>query len=225
MSLTITINGINSELEANFNPPLNLNENYECGLLYFSSYNSIPNIHCKNNNFSYGDDKNLQLPVGTYDLYDIQEHIVSKIKDCEFDILPNNNTFKCSLMCTKTLNFDKENSIGTVFGFPKVKLEPNKWHESMNPINIQTVSVIRITCDIVQGSYINGAPSHIIHEFVPTAAPGFRIIEKPQNIIYLPVNKSYLSTLNIKIVDSNNNAIDFRGEELQLGLHLRKTLK
>lgn len=124
-------------------------------------------------------------------------------------------------MCTETVDFTVDNSIGSLLGFSKQKLEPNKWHESNNEVNIQPVSVIRITCDIVQGSYINGEPSHIIHEFVPSVAPGFRYIEAPINVIYFPIQKSYISSLNIKVIDDNDNCINFRQENIHLRLHLR----
>lgn len=49
MSITVTISGNKSELITYFQPPLNLIDQYECGLLYFFVLNSawgwkIPNI-------------------------------------------------------------------------------------------------------------------------------------------------------------------------------------
>ena len=224
MSVTITITGNKSELETNFHPSLNVGDKYECGLLYFSAFNSIPNINLKNNIFSYGDnDKQLKLPCGTYDLHDISDYLENNLNDCEIKIKPNSNTLKCSLFCTKTVNFDTESTIGSLLGFPKTKLVANKWHESTNPVNILPVSVIRIECDLVLGSYVNGLPSHIIYEFVPNISPGHRYIEVPKNIIYFPINRRNISSVTIKIVDENGEHIDFRGENIQLRLHLRRS--
>lgn len=224
MSATITITGHESVLESYFHPTLHLKKEYECGLLYFSATNSVSNVNSTNNIFHYDDDddKQLHIPAGCYDLYDIQDYLSQHLTDCKIELKPNNNTLKCLLYCSKTVNFERDNSIGQLLGFCRTKLEPNKWHESKSAVNILSLTVIRIECDLIQGSYINGLPSHIIHEFVPNVPPGHQFVEVPHNIIYFPINKTDISSLSVKIVDDHNNPIDFRKEKIQLRLHLRK---
>lgn len=222
MSVTLSIAGNNSLLESYFQPPLTFGDQCECGLLNFTAVNSIPNITSCNNIFSY-DNKKLEIPVGNYDLESLVNYLENNIHACDIIIKASSNTLKCYLYCSKTVNFDVENCIGKLLGFSNVKLEANKWHESVNPVNILPLSVIRIECDLVQGSYINGLPSHIVHEFIPDVPPGYRFIEVPKNIIYLPVTKNSISSLTIKVVDESGNFIDFRGETVQLRLHLRKS--
>lgn len=136
MSITVTISGNKSELDTFFQPPLYLSGQFECGLLYFSVLNSIPNARINNN------------------------------------IIP----------------------------------------------------VIRIECDLVHGSYSNGLPTHIIHEFVSNTATGQQIIEIPRNPIYFPVNKNTITSISIKIVDQFGFCINFREEHknIELRLHIRK---
>lgn len=222
MSITITFTGNKSKLETNFNPPLHIDNEYECGLLFFSALNSIPNVNNNRNVFIYGDNK-LILPCGTYDLYDINEYLNDNMKNAYIQLIPNNNTLTCSLYCSETVNFDADSSIGPLLGFSNTLLEANKWHESPNQVNIQPVSVIRVECDLVQGSYINGLPSHIIHEFTPNIPPGYRYIEVPKKVIYFPVNKINISSINIKILDENGKCIDFRKENILVRIHLRKS--
>lgn len=145
------------------------------------------------------------------------------VNDCTIQLKPNNNTLKCSIYCSKTIHFEKENSIGQLLGFGKMILEAHKWHDSENLVNILPLSVIRIECDLIQGSYLNGLPTHTIHEFIPSVPPGHRYIEVPRNIIYHPINRRNISSVTIKIVDGHGNLIDFRKEKIQLRLHLRKT--
>lgn len=224
MSSTVTITGNNSILESQLYPPLNVNDDWECGLLYFSAFNSIPNVTAKNNIFSHGTKKNqLILPRGTYDFYDICNYLKNHLTDCKVIIKPNYNTSKCSLFCTDVVNFDEDYSIGCLLGFPKAKLKPNIWHESETPVNIHAVSVIRIECNLIKESYINGLSSHVIHEFVPNVPHGHRFIEVPRNIVYLPINKKNISLIIIKILDESGNYIDFRKENIQLRLHLRRS--
>lgn len=223
MSITLTITGNKSILQTKFLPPLNIDDSYECGLLYVSVFNSVPNINDINNTFFYGDGGEcIKLPVGAYDIQHLCEHINNNTKDCKIEIDGNSNTLTCSLYCNKTVNFQNETGFGSLLGFPKVKLQPNKWHESVYPINILPLSLIRIECDLVHGSYTNGSPSHIIYEFVPNVPPGHRFVEKPRNIIYYPVMKNNISDITVKLIDLEGNIIDFREEEIVLCLHLRK---
>lgn len=224
MSLTLTMTGNEPILESHFQPPLSIEDNWECGLIFFSAINSISNVNTTNNIFAYGDDgETLKIPCGTYDLYDLLSFLETNVNNCEINIKPNTNTLKCSIYCTKTIHFEEKNSIAKLLGFNNKKLEANKWHESEIPVSILPVSVIRIECDVVQGSYVNGLPSHIIHEFVPNVPPGHRFIEVPNNIIYLPVIKKNISKITVKIVDSLGKCIDFRRENILLRLQLRKS--
>lgn len=70
MSIALTVTGKNSLLKSYFQPPLNVGENCECGLLYFSALNSIPNITDKNNVFAYGDKGDqIKIPYGILMIY------------------------------------------------------------------------------------------------------------------------------------------------------------
>lgn len=224
MSYTLTFSGNQSMLETTFHPPLILEDDYECGLLYFSVFNAIPNITSDNNVFTYGEKNNeIKIPNGSYDLLDIYEYINDNI-DCELRIKSNCNTSTVSIYCSKSINFKASTSIGSILGFQKGILEANKWHVSVNPVSILPVSVIRIECDLVQGSYIEGISSHIIYEFMPNVSPCYRFIEKPINIIYFPVKTKSIASVTVKIIDQNGNNINFGGENIQMCIHLRKPI-
>lgn len=223
MSFTLSITGNSSVLTTNYSPTLELNGDYECALLHFSTFNSIPNITRSNNKFYYGTKKVVEIPEGAYELQDICDYLKSNIKNCIFDLNCNNNTLKTSIYCTEEIHFEKPNSIGNLLGFGRVTLQGNKLHESLLPVNILPTTVVRIECDIINGSYINGKSSHIIHEFSPNVPPGYRIIEIPKNTIYFPVNRQALTSINIRVLDVYNNLINLRGEEVQLYLHLKQT--
>lgn len=224
MSITLTILGNEPVLQTFFHPPLNLDASYECGLLYFSAFNSIPNVTDRNNVFTYGDKKTeIKIPNGSYDITDLSEYLRKNVQNCEIQLQFDINTSTCSLFCSENIHFENSNSIGSLLGFPNVKLDANKWHVSVGPVNIHPVSLIRIECDLVQGSYTNGLTSHIIYEFVPNVPPSFRFLEKPKNIIYFPIVNNNVSTVALKIVDQAGELIDFCKEDIQTCLHLRKS--
>lgn len=225
MSITLTITGNKSVLQSCFSPFLNLDNEYECGLLYITFFNSISNIDDTNNIFSYGNgDKReqIKIPTGFYDIEDLCEYINSTANNCELHLKVNRNTSTCSLFCNKSVNFQDRSSFSSLLGFPNIYLEANKWHESTNVINILPLSLLRIECDLVNGSFTNGIASHILYEFVPNVLPGHRFIEKPRNIIYFPVNKQQVSCITIKLLDLQGKIINLQEEKVVLCLHLRK---
>lgn len=221
MSFTLSISSSDSTSVTCYSPPLQLDGEYECGLLYFATFNSIPNIDSKNNKFYCGDDV-IEIPEGSYELNDISDFLKENVSDCSLEISSNNNTLRTSIKCSKDIHFEKCPLLAKLFGFGEETLKANILTESRFPVNILPTTVLRIECDIIRGSYTDGKPSHIIHEFAPNVSPGYRIIEIPKNIIYFPVTHNSITSITIRIVDSRNNLVNFRGEEIQLYLHLKK---
>lgn len=245
-SYTLSLSGNTSMITADYFPPLVLTGCYECGLVELQTFNSIPNIDHTNNKLHYGNNGDyVELPTGSYEIDDISKAIqdlinekskalaisdndVTKTLDDDtiskkmfISIVPNNNTLKCSLKSTKIVHFDKNDSIGSVLGFTKRKLAPGLKHESDVPVNILKVNSVRIECNIISNSYINNERVHTIHEFFPNVPPGYKIIELPNTIIYLPVTVPSIDNITIKIVDQNGNLVNFRGENISIRLHLK----
>jgi hypothetical protein len=221
MSFTLSITGTSSTLSTNHSPALQLDGEYECGLLYLSTFNSIPNIDGRNNKLYYGDSEELDIPEGSYELQDLDDYIKTHIQGCTFKLMCNNNTLKTSVLCSKNIYF-KSGTVGKILGFDNETVPANILKESPLPVSILSTTIVRVECDIVSGSFINGKPSHIIYEFAINCPPSFRIIETPKNVIYFPVTQNSISSLKIRILDTNNNLINIRGEEIQIYLHLRK---
>lgn len=134
------------------------------------------------------------------------------------------NTLKSEIKCKYSIDFSKENTIGSLFGFSATQRleQPNQWYKSNSTVNIIKINIIRIECSVTSGAYTNGTLSHVIHEFFPRVPPGYKISESPTNVIYLPVIARLIDRLNIRIVDQNNKLIDFGSEEVTVRLHLRR---
>jgi hypothetical protein len=222
MSFTVSITGKGSSLITNYSPTLELRGDYECGLLYFSTFNSIPNIDERNNKFYYGEDEAITIPEGSYELQDICDYLKSNMKDSVLKLTCNNNTLKTNIFCSKDVHFNKSNSLGKILGFGTETVKANISSESQYPVSILSTTIVRIECDVISGSFVNGRASHIIYEFVPNVPPGYRIIEIPKNLIYFPVNQSSINAISIRLLDAENKQVNLRGEEVQLYLHFRK---
>lgn len=227
------INGNSNVLSCDFFPPIELGNArpWEIGLVNLCTYNSIPNIEVGvNNMFHYksgkdGSMKVIELAEGSYEVDDIVNYIKERLEDnVELNIRANNNTLKCELKCSVEVDFTKMFSVGSVFGFASRLLEPKIWHTSVNPVNIIRVNTIRIECNLTRGSYNNGREGHTIHEFFPAVAPGFKLVESPSTIIYVPVNAQRITNITVRIVDQEGRLINFRGENITVRLHLRQQL-
>lgn len=225
-SHVFVLDGSSSILISNFIEPIFLNSNseYVMGLTSFESFNSIPNIDETNNKFYYGNEE-IIIPVGSYEINDIENLLRLKLEETGDTILTlkaNNNTLQTYLKCNKSIDFTKENSIGPLLGFDRKILSANTTHKSDHPVNILKINTLCIECNIIKGSYKNGEPCHIIHHFFPKVPPGFKIIEAPENVIYLPINVNTITNITVKILDQSGNLVNFRGETVTVGLHLKQ---
>lgn len=224
------LSGNSSVLSSDIFPAIELDgEDFELGFVNLCTYNTIPNVETnRNNKFHYvHNDKNetIVLPEGTYEISDINKYIQNNLKEgVTIQIQANNNTLKVEINTNVAIDFSSEKSIGRLLGFKSKVLEANKTHESDCEVNILKVNVIRIECNIVRGSYHNGRETHIIHEFFPLVAAGFKIVNHATPILYLPVSTQRINNITVTLRDQNNELINFRGETISLRLHLRKRL-
>lgn len=230
----ICITGNKSELKCTLFPPLDLSssEEWEMGFLDLMTYNSIPNVEENVNNILYfGSDNKISLPTGSYEISDINKYITKELKQnhpsVTFELLANNNTLKSEIRCSEKLDFSQPSNIGSLLGFTERKiLDANKWHSSPSQVSINKVDVIRITCNIVRGSYRDGVEGHVLHEFYPLVGPGFKIVEIPKSIIYLPIFKqNSLSEFTIRLEDQEAHLVNFRGENINLRVYIREKIR
>lgn len=230
--MSIVLSGNSSTISCDFFPPVELDDDeWEVGLIDFATYNSIPNIvEGINNKFYLGKDPkdkdsvelNISIPTGSYEIEDIEKYIQSQLPAKDgLTLRPNNNTLKAEIKCSRVIRF-KEDSIGKLLGFKVGDLAANAKHESDLPVDVIKVNVIRIECNIVKGSFQNGTECHVIHEFYPQVPPGYKIVDIPPTIIYLPVKVKTIHNITVSLTDQVGAPVDFRGETVSVRLHLRR---
>lgn len=236
-SFTVAFTGKSSVLRADFFPEIILdpNANYSCALLDFTTYNSIANIiEGKNNEFKYRyknknvyEEKTISLPTSMYEVEDILKYLKSEFNTSKISL-----TYDISeASSTVQISFDPEiewtdGTVLNVIGFSKVddsRIFKKGWkYRSDHIAKITDIDVIRIECDIVSGSYINGKHCHTIHQFSNCKVPpGYKFIEVPHHMIYLPIKDRQLRSIQISIVDQDGNLIDFRGEQISCRIHIK----
>ena len=231
-SFQVVLTGIGSRLETQFSPPLTFDPGYkyELALVSLESYYSFPNINDTNNKlkvFFEGKWNTISIPLGCYELTDINEELQRQIvekggKKESVVLTPNLNTFKCvmTLLPGISVDFRGEHSIREVLGFEnKTYLE--KRNVSEHTVKIMRVNSILVHTNLIGSSYLNGSQQPIIFAFFPAALPGEKIIERPNQLIYLPVALEVIPQIAAWLTDQDNNPLDLQGEKLTLKLHIR----
>lgn len=219
------LTGTGSTISCDVFPPLDLsNGEYVVGLVDLATFNSIPNIEEGVNDKLYFDNGHIvKIDEGSYEIQDLENFIQAHLPESvQFKLKANNNTLKSEIECNVDIDFDKIDTIGNVLGFSKKVLAAGQKHVSDLPVNILKVNSIRVDCNIVRGSFENGTESHVIHQFYPICEPGYKIVENPGTIIYLPVNVSTIHNITVQLKDQDGVPINLRGEELSLRLHVKK---
>lgn len=216
------LSGQGSTISCELFPPYDLsNGEWELGLVDLSTYNSIPNIEKDvNDKFYYGDKGEITISEGSYEIEDLETYIRDRFKG--FTLRANNNTLRAEIKCSEDIHFEKPNSLASLLGFEKKVYVKNTLHISSNPINIISVNIIRVDCNIVRGSFHNGVEGHTIHEFYPTSEPGYKILVVPSTIIYLPVNVRQVNNITVHLKDQEGKLINLRNELVTLRLHVKR---
>ena len=114
-----------------------------------------------------------------------------------------------------------KNNIASLLGFEDVITEPFQKCTSKKPVNILKVQVIRVSCNIASDTYDQDQPSHVIYEFFPNGAPGFKVVENPRQLIYHKLNMRVISEIEVRFTDQSDRLLNFRGEAIHLRLHIR----
>ena len=239
-SFQIIVSGNESSFHTMFNPNIELPKDkvYEIALVNLETYYSFPNIDETNNVFVYSPNngnswEKIKIPVGSYEIEDLNNTIQFEMKkrghydqinnEYYINISANSNTLKSVLIIEQgyQVDFNQRNSLSKVLGFTGAKYEEG-FHESENVVNILTINSILVNIDIISGSYVNGTTKSTIYSFFPKVSPGYKIIESPVNLVYLPITLDTIDNLNVSITDLDNHLLNLRNEKLTIRIHIRE---
>ena len=119
------------------------------------------------------------------------------------------------------VDFREPSSINSLLGFES-NVYDAAYNESENHVDILKVNSIMVKLNIINGSYIRGKRESIIYGFFPGVGPGYKIVETPRNLVYLPVNCNEISELIVRLTDQNGKLLNLRGEEATMRFHMRE---
>ena len=239
-SFQIIVSNDKSNFNTRFNPKLELDRDkvYEIALVNLETYYSFPNIDETNNVFVYSPDNGnswvkIKIPEGSYEIDDINNTIQHEMEkrghydeineDYYINIAPNTNTLRSVLILEKgyQVDFNQQNSLAKILGFTGAKYTEG-FHESENVVDILRINSILVNIDIISGSYVNGTTKSTIYSFFPDVSPGYKIIESPVNLVYLPIILDTIDSLNVTITDQDYHLLNLRNEKLTIRFHIRE---
>lgn len=99
-----------------------------------------------------------------------------------------------------------------------------KNNEKSNLNEILKSNIIRIDCDIISGSYINGVRKHTIHQFAPVTSyvTDQTLFEFPKHRNYFPLKIKNLRSIQILIVDDTGKKVDFNGVDIICRINIKR---
>ena len=235
-SLQIIVSNDTTRFTTMFNPPIQLEKDiqYEIALINLETYYSFPNVDASNNYFRYSPDAGvtwfeIYIPEGSYDISDIDDTVQQKMRQnghydsTNITISANSNTLKSILILENDyqVDFRQLNSISKLLGFDN-DIYTLDFQESENVANILSINSLLVNLDIIAGSYVNSSAQNTIYSFFPNVSPGYKIVESPRNLIYLPVILDTIYSMEVSITDQDDNQLNLRGETITMRFHIRK---
>ena len=220
---SIFASGEGAKITTRFKNPIMLDpsKEYVMALTGLQSYYSFPNIAERNNKFIISINsewKTLIFPKGCYGLLDINSKLQELLPVKEAVTLEaNDTTLKCRMIIQKgfKVRFPKTGGLSDLLGFTPKDYDAGII-EGKFIVNINQVNSILVHNDIVSNSYINGEKLPVVYTFFPSSLPGEKIVEKPLNLIYLPITIKTLSVIHTYLTDQDNNPLDLQGEKLSV---------
>lgn len=239
-SMQVIVSDNKTKFTTNFTPAIQLDKDkrYEIALVNLETYYSFPNIDSKNNLFRYSPNAgsdwfDVVIPEGSYDVVDLNDTIQQKMRvnghydqandEYHISISANPNTLRSILNLDQSyqVDFTPANSISRVLGFKNQKYS-SSYSESEGVVNILSINSVLVNVDIISGSYVRGNTEPTIYSFFPNVSPGYKIIENPVNLVYLPITMDTIYKLSVTLTDQNGKLLNLRGENLTIRFHIRE---
>ena len=139
------------------------------------------------------------------------------------EISANTNTLKSEIIIKNNylVDFRRYKSINSLLGFHS-KLYTSEFNESETMVNIHTINRKLVNIAIISLSYVNGCTQPTIYSFFPNVSPGYKIIENPQNLLYLPITADTIHSITIWVTDQSGKELNLQENNLSMRFHLRE---
>ena len=95
-------------------------------------------------------------------------------------------------------------------------------NKNEKPINNTGLDKVRLKCDCINGSIVNGIPKPILFSIGLSSPPGHEIYKEPRVKLFKKINKSVLSHIKFYLEDDDHKPVDFKNETITFTCQLFK---
>ena len=174
------------------------------------------------------------LNPGIYEVVDLNNTLKHILPDnVKVSVTIDDIRLKSNLRINQTLLFTEKSFFYTFLGFTQSRSYPLEdienyyqlvagLYKSDKPINITGIDKIRLKCDCILGSIINGIREPILYSFALSSPPGHKIYKEPRIKLFKKVNKSVLSHITFYFEDDDHKTVDFNNETISFTCQLIK---
>ena len=174
------------------------------------------------------------LNPGIYEVIDLNNTLKYILPDnVKVNITIDDIKLKSNLNTNQTLIFTEKSFFYTILGFTQSHSYPLEdidgfyqliagSYKSDKPINITGIDKIRLKCDCIQGSIVNGIREPILYSFALSSPPGHEIYKEPRVKLFKKINKSVLSHISFYLEDDDYKPVDFHNETISFTCQLIK---
>ena len=164
------------------------------------------------------------LNPGIYEVVDLKNTLKQILPDnVKVNITIDDIKLKSNLNTNQTLLFTKKSFFFSILGFTQSRSYPlvdidgfyqliAGSYKSDKPNNITGIDKVRLKCDCIQGSIVNGVREPILFSFALSSPPSHKIYKEPRVKLFKKVNKSVLSHITFYFEDDDYKPVDFHGE-------------
>lgn len=135
-----------------------------------------------------------------------------------------------------TISFSGNSAVLQNYFLPEITLDEDceysctlldliiKTKNSTDLDEIVKLDVLRINCDVISGSYINGEQRHVIHQFATSTShvKDQILVEIPKNLNYFPIKFKNLGSIQISIVDQEGELVDIHNADIICRINIKR---
>ena len=133
------------------------------------------------------------------------------------------NRVDITIASNYSIDFSQPNTWKDMFGFDPVAIKVNGVTSGVRSARLVAFNAIVINTDLTKNDYLNGKPSTALHSYSAFKVPiGYKMFEKPNPPIYLPLARKVIDKIRVWITDENGNILDFDGEIITIKIHIRQ---
>ena len=174
------------------------------------------------------------LNPGIYEVIDLNNTLNYILPDnVKVSVTIDDIRLKSNLKINQTLIFTNKSFFYTILGFIQSHQGPLNdiegfyqnvpgSYKSDRPINITGIDKIRLKCDCIQRSIVNGVREPILYSFALSSPPGHKIYKKPRVKLFKKINKSVLPHITFYLEDDDHKPVDFNKETINFTCQLIK---